>query len=310
MTLSPVWLAVGVGGTGLLAVAHHAAGLKSMLGLMFILAIAWFIYLFTGDAERKLPAMIAFAYVCTFAAIMLAVIAPELATQGVARPVVVGDRHPSAGVVQMRLNARERLARPISLVVAQSCLAESPPVASIAGIDTNGAGVRNAGMLPIAEEAPGPNVSAGMARAAVATPVPRCSDAQWVLNIGGWPITHGRSRPPEMRGGIAVPLYFLVLALMGGAVSLARRIPEIQKRADPSFVSTDSQQKLTPSEAREYVVFQIMQFVAAPIIAVTAYYLVNPATQAMFVTLGFVSGFASEPILLLIRGAAEKVSPT
>ena len=107
-----------------------------------------------------------------------------------------------------------------------------------------------------------------------------------------------------IHGGLVVPLYVIVLALMGGAVSMTRRVPEYQRRA------MSSQDALTNQQARESLVFQIMQVASAPLIAVAAYYIVNPSNRLTSVVLGFGSGFASEPILLMIRGLVEKLSPS
>jgi hypothetical protein len=136
------------------------------------------------------------------------------------------------------------------------------------------------------------------------------SAGQWLLNIGGWVENPKDTSPPyKIRGGLVVPLYFVILSLMGGAVSLARRVPEIQKRSENDYVATEKEPKLSPSDVREHLAFQIMQFVSAPLIALTAYYLIAPGSRATSAALGFSSGFASEAILLLIRGVVEKVSP-
>jgi hypothetical protein len=100
-----------------------------------------------------------------------------------------------------------------------------------------------------------------------------------------------------------VPLYVIVLALIGGAVSMTRRVPEYQRRA------MDSRDPLTNAEAREYLVFQIMQVITAPLIAVTAYYIYRPERPLESVVLGFASGLASEPILLMIRALVDKLTP-
>jgi hypothetical protein len=52
-----------------------------------------------------------------------------------------------------------------------------------------------------------------------------------------------------------------------------------------------------------------MQVLSASLIAITVYYIVKPDTPMTSVLLGFGSGFASEPILLMIRGLVEKLSP-
>jgi hypothetical protein len=107
----------------------------------------------------------------------------------------------------------------------------------------------------------------------------------------------------HIRGGLVVPLYVIVLSLMGSAVNMTRRVPEYQRRA------LDPKESLTNAQVREYLVFQIMQVLSAPLVAVTAYYLYGPDTAAKSVFLGFASGFASEPILLSIRGLADKLKP-
>lgn len=71
-----------------------------------------------------------------------------------------------------------------------------------------------------------------------------------------------------------------------------------------------TQDALTNQQARESLVFQIMQVVSAPLIAAAAYYIVNPSNRLGSVVLGFGSGFASEPILIMIRGLVEKLSPS
>jgi hypothetical protein len=129
---------------------------------------------------------------------------------------------------------------------------------------------------------------------------------QWVLNIGGVIEEPAQKvEPPSyvIRGGLVVPLYVLVLALIGGAVSMTRRVPEYQRRA------MSSQDPFTNQQARESLVFQIMQVFSAPLIAIAAYYIIQPTTSMSAVVLGFGSGFASEPILLMIRGLVEKLSP-
>lgn len=146
---------------------------------------------------------------------------------------------------------------------------------------------------------------------------------QWVLNIGGVaeryePTDKAQQqggnavqKPQEskvapiymIRGGLVVPLYVIILSLIGGAVSMTRRVPEYQRRA------MSAQDPFTNQQARESLVFQIMQVASAPLIAITAYYIVNPSTNLTSVVLGFGSGFASEPILLMIRGLVEKLSP-
>lgn len=136
---------------------------------------------------------------------------------------------------------------------------------------------------------------------------------QWVVNIGGiagCPLGDHRPVPQcpgavqPIQGGLIVPLYVIVLALMGAAVSMTRRVPEYQRRmspGDPEFLSWD--------QAREGLVFQIMQVASAPMIAITIYYIVDPGSRATTIVLGFASGFSSETVLLVIRAMLEKIKP-
>jgi len=97
--------------------------------------------------------------------------------------------------------------------------------------------------------------------------------------------------------------------LIGGAVSLLRRVPEIQRRSENDYVSTEKEPKLSPGEVRERLGFQIIQFISAPLIAVAAYHAIGPESKTASVALGFTSGFGSESILLMIRGVVEGIKP-
>lgn len=152
------------------------------------------------------------------------------------------------------------------------------------------------------------------------------SSYQWLINIGGEVVPVSVSQPQKttggapspvcatssgnfrddrwrIQGGLAVPLYVIVLALMGSAVSMTRRVPEYQRDV------FGLHKTLSNARARENLVFQIMQVFSAPLIVVAAYYLLAPDTRTTSVLVGFASGFASEPILLSIRGLADKLRP-
>ena len=154
----------------------------------------------------------------------------------------------------------------------------------------------------------------------------RCSDdgyadQQWLLHIGSRrlnpdPITLPKNLRAELSGGLVVPLYVLVLALMGATVGMTRRLPEIQRRAASSYHGeweSLGEKKgvplpIKPIRAREEVVFQIMQVFAAPLIAVTAYTVIGPDSVVAAALIGFSSGFASEAILKIIRSASEAIA--
>ncbi|HEY5604732.1 MAG TPA: carboxypeptidase-like regulatory domain-containing protein [Gammaproteobacteria bacterium] len=145
---------------------------------------------------------------------------------------------------------------------------------------------------------------------------PAAHGKSWLLSIGGYVSacerSNGNNGSPlvcNVEGGLLIPLYIIILSLMGGSISLTRRLPEYQKQASPGYAATEKQPKLTQHEFREYLIFQIIQYVSAPFIAVVAYCLVQPKDVTASVVLAFMAGFASESILLMIRSVAEKITP-
>ena len=139
----------------------------------------------------------------------------------------------------------------------------------------------------------------------------------WAINIGGHiqsckqseDLTYGISLTCEVKDGLLIPLYFIIMALMGGSISLTRRLPELQKQAGSEHIATNEQPKLSQYEFREYLIFQMVQFISAPFLAILAYYLIEPSNTTNAVVLAFTAGFASETILLMIRSVANKITP-
>lgn len=119
-------------------------------------------------------------------------------------------------------------------------------------------------------------------------------------------------KPPLYRvhGGFIVPFYVVVFAFVGGVVNLTRRVPEYQKRSSCNFAGTATESRVTLLEAREFVVFQIMQLVSSPFIAMVAYHALEPKSVASAVGIAFFSGFATESVLLLLRGMFAGLQPT
>lgn len=154
------------------------------------------------------------------------------------------------------------------------------------------------------------------------TPVPVEKEAKnepvvgaWAINIGGYVSTcekdaDNKTTTCQVRDGLLVPLYFIILALMGGSISLTRRLPELQKQVSTEHIATEQQPKLTQYEFREHLIFQIVQFISAPFLAILAYYLIDPSNTTNAVALAFTAGFASETILLMVRSIANKITPS
>ncbi len=117
-----------------------------------------------------------------------------------------------------------------------------------------------------------------------------------------WELACDKEVPQSVKvhGGLVVPWYFITLALVGAAVSLARRVPELQKKA----ITADS---LNGPACREELEFQIFQVLSAPFVAITVYNIVMPSSLAVGATLGFASGFSSEAVLMGIRAGLEPI---
>ena len=113
----------------------------------------------------------------------------------------------------------------------------------------------------------------------------------------------------SVTGGFVVPFYVVVFAFVGGVVNLTRRVPEYQKRSSCHFAGTATESVVTLLEAREFVVFQIMQLLTAPFVAMVAYFALEPKSIASAAGLAFASGFATESVLLLIRGMFNGLKP-
>lgn len=129
-------------------------------------------------------------------------------------------------------------------------------------------------------------------------------------------------------GGVVVPVHLIIFAIFGGVISLMRNVPKIQEDywINRSAHLNDSNPISTPNaiystanseqeseheyKVRADLIFQIMQVVSAPLIAMTAYYLFAPSSPIISVLLGFASGFTSESILQHIQAAIMKLQPT
>jgi hypothetical protein len=119
-----------------------------------------------------------------------------------------------------------------------------------------------------------------------------------------------------VHGGLSVPWYVIMLAVMGASVSMMRRVPEYQMQADgvgaeekatTQDKSNSREKKITKGEARERMVFEVLQLIMAPMIAVVAYNAFTPSDRSGAVLLGFASGFSSEPLLVAIRAWVDRM---
>jgi len=146
----------------------------------------------------------------------------------------------------------------------------------------------------------GVSLAGGIAATAPLGAVDQTTD--WVDDHVGTPMYNLPAM--TLHEGVTVPFYFILIALFGAAVSLARRVPEIQRR----YLSQSDH--LDAAGARELLVSQILQFLSAPIIAITAYAVFAPSGPSSSVVLAFVSGFSSDAIIASFKGIADGIIST
>ncbi|MGH7831234.1 MAG: hypothetical protein ACREP8_13775 [Candidatus Binatia bacterium] len=249
--------------------------------------VGWFLFLFTGDVtEQKMNQIILFCYLFTILSLLgwvvpfvIFPVVPGLHQAMVKSPigVVAGCSLPLKEVPDGSTGA------PKELKCDNNTDQWVVNIGGTVGGDSKASAEKSEKKEPSIQTSPAQTAASGAAAG----------------TESGWPSV-------RIQGGLVVPLYFVVLSLMGAAVSMTRRVPEYQGRL---MLAQNSQKYITREQAREYLVFQIMQVVSAPLIAITAYYLVEPDLRATSVALGFASGFTSETILLVIRALVEKLEP-
>jgi hypothetical protein len=246
-----------------------------LMGAAPLLIVIWFLYLFTGVEvpPRKIEQIILFCYLFT-----------GIALVGSIMPFLAFPFAPSLQEIMVR--------GPIGLTPGCKAFPTNADGGSVLKELTCGnradQWVINIGGIAELE---------ANARASTDTPI-GSSDARVAHRPVAWPSV-------TIEGGLVVPLYVIVLSLMGAAVSMTRRVPEYQQRLIPGMPDS-----ITREEARQYLVLQVMQVVSAPLIAIAAYHLVQPESPKASVLVGFICGFASETILLHILAAARKLTPS
>ncbi|TAP40266.1 hypothetical protein [Alteromonas sp. KUL49] len=120
-------------------------------------------------------------------------------------------------------------------------------------------------------------------------------------------------------GGIVVPAYFVFCALLGAMIAMARKLPEFQARlvincgdeapAQKSFRG-QNYSPLYPMDIPELVLFQMIQVVSAPILAILAYGYLSDDILSDFtaISVGFAAGFSSEWVLVMVRNITDRLA--
>jgi hypothetical protein len=258
--------------------AGHYQIIIAMVLLLVLGTASWFVRVFTiplpsdrDPTEADLIPMVRFCYVFTLLVIAISVIGPVLVTL-----------FPST---EYNLMARA----PVALV--KGCVHSDDSKWELACSPSDP--YRSEWFISI-----GGGIRSGSVRI---DGTPHVDDGNAVSPVDKW-IEVGQSHLMIVHGGLVVPWYFIALALMGAAVSLARKIPEYQRRA-----LDKNDKEFTAARTREMMEFQILQLLSAPLIAVAAYNLVTPNSMQASAALGFITGFASETLLVGIRAVADRL---
>ncbi|MCP4581201.1 MAG: hypothetical protein GY839_06255 [candidate division Zixibacteria bacterium] len=192
------------------------------------------------------------------------------------------------------------------------------------------------------------------------------AEKQWVLNIGGYvskikpevnstitdtlaasssnPVKTNKDdiifEPVQIKGGIVIPLYVIILSILGGAINMTRRVPEIHQEAEKVRnaydkaqaehdeehkdkilqiqkimggieASIDSSETSTAEkEWRRLLIDQYMYLFSAAFLGIATYYLLhwmNFLETPAIVIVSFSIGLISEYVLLKITSIAKSI---
>lgn len=126
-----------------------------------------------------------------------------------------------------------------------------------------------------------------------------------------------------INGGLVIPVYVLVLAMIGAGINTTRKVPDIQKDFD---IKADCLRMLKAKKARQEDVQQAqgevarvrtdlietyMYFVSAPFLAIAMYYLVlmtvRTPGEPVLVVMAFATGFMSDAVVGKIIAIGEQI---
>lgn len=206
----------------------------------------------------------------------------------------------------------------LSLKAAQSELTKQR--ASLAGMDTRIRETRNAekrGFRISGEGSAALEADQVNARSNVTRLEGEISGLESQLDaLKGWTTQSWNLEGAPIVGGIVVPVYFVVMTIIGSIIGLFRKLPEFQERVEPDYPAEYKQRiadgdtplpPISPERARELVVFQILQVVFAAPIGILAYSYARPEEIASTVVLAFGAGFSSELILVAVRATVDRL---
>ncbi|CAN5162934.1 hypothetical protein BH11PSE10_BH11PSE10_17160 [soil metagenome] len=310
------------------------------LAMLLAMLSLWFIYCVTGEAEAKCHSLFTFAYAFTFGAfalLLMPVLADQIAPASSAAPSqshTEGALRLVRGCVQTNAAGSPTLGQRLAPCPASAASSPELPdgiapigyrygwLVSVGGVTARTLAVTSCAddsskAALLAEKAAAAlkvNQATVAGSAAAASAAAAANEANLANAVQKASCAAQGNEDPkrpfvEVSGGVAVPLFVVVLALIGGAVSISRRIPEFQRRNDANYVPTADEPAMPAFRVRESVVFQIMQLVSAPFLAIATMQVIEPNNVASASTLAFATGFFSETILYMIRGMVNGLKP-
>jgi hypothetical protein len=144
--------------------------------------------------------------------------------------------------------------------------------------------------------------------------VGKSPDLQWVINIGGV-VTAGApgATGGALQGGLAVPLLIVVLATIGAAINMLRRLPDFLRLYDRIPVEDTPTGDRHWGESGETLRANLFRYfvytLSAPFVAMMAYSLMfladytNPYALAV---VAFSVGFISDTVIEVVMGRARQ----
>jgi hypothetical protein len=189
-----------------------------------------------------------------------------------------------------------------------------------------------------------PDISGKVPVGLVVARLTQDSKPQWMLNIGGY-VESGDSaagavgngedgglstpvlRIVTLNGGIQIPLYVILLAVIGGAINMTRQVPDFQSRqpGQPGLLhrmwsphAPDEEKEEHDQEGgeresvpwRKGLLEQYMFLIAAPFLAIATYYLLvllGTIQPPIIVLVCFSIGLISDTVVTAITEAAKKL---
>lgn len=90
---------------------------------------------------------------------------------------------------------------------------------------------------------------------------------QWALNIGGIPVRNDKETPKQdtpgsfiVPGGLVVPLYVFVLAVLGGAINMTRKVPQLQNALAELMSSTEFEDAIKAAKRGVRALYEVARF--------------------------------------------------